>query len=72
MFIFLFGGGRGRERERDRGSQAGSVLTAVSPMQTHKLWDHDLSQSQTLHQLSHPGVLRILYLSKNNFESKKT
>ena len=45
-------------RDRERGSEAGSVLTAVSLMwaQTHELQDHDLSQSWTLNPLSHPGA----------------
>ena len=36
----------------------GSMLSAQSPTRawTHKLWNHDLSQSWTLNRLSHPGT----------------
>ena len=30
--------------------------------QTHKLWDHDMSQSQTPNWLSHPGTPHLLFL----------
>ena len=51
-----FGGSA--ERVGERGSEAGSALTAATrcEAQTHKPQDHDLSQSQTLHRLSHPGA----------------
>ena len=48
------------QREGDTESKAGSRLQAVSTEpdtgleQTHELWDHDLSWSQMLNQLSHP------------------
>ena len=61
-----------RERERQSVSRGGaeteghriqSRLQALSCQhkarhgaQTHKLWDHDLSSSRTLNQLSHPGA----------------
>ena len=52
--------GGGAEREGDR---IWSRLQALSCQhrarcgaQTHELWDHDLGQSQTLNQLSHPGA----------------
>ena len=52
--------GRGRERGRHR---IGNRLQALSCQhrarrgaRTHRLWDHDLSQSQTLNRLSHPGA----------------
>ena len=52
MFTFERGGGKG-QREGDRGSEAGSELTAETPM-----WgsNHDLSQSWMLNRLSHPGT----------------
>ena len=39
-------------------------LRAWHGSQTHKLWDHDLSQSRTLNRLSHPGTPILLYLNK--------
>ena len=53
--------GGGAERERDTESEAGSRLLAVHTgpkhgAQTHKPRNHDLSQSQKLNQLSHPGT----------------
>ena len=52
--------GRGRERGRHR---IGSRLQALSCQHrarcrahTHKPWDHDLSRSQMLNWLSHPGT----------------
>ena len=62
MFIFERENewGRGRKRGRHR---IGSRLQALSwqhrawrGAQTHKLWDHDLSQSWVLNRLSHPGA----------------
>ena len=47
------------QRERDTESEAGSRLWAVSCQRgarTRKPWDHDLSQSWMLIQLSHPGA----------------
>ena len=62
-------GQRARERERDRDgdteSETGSIQAlscqhrAGSGAQTHGLRDHDLSQSRTLNQLSHPGVPKL-------------
>ena len=56
---------RGREREGDR---IWSRLQALSCQhrdrrgaQTHKLWDHDLSWSQTLNRLSHPGAPPLVF-----------
>ena len=48
----------GAEGEGDRGSEAGSVLTAASPVpgSTPKLRAHDLSRSRTLNRLSHAGA----------------
>ena len=52
-----------RERGRDR---IWSRLQALSRQhrarcgtQTHELWDHDLSRSWMLNQLSHPGTPRV-------------
>ena len=57
--------GRGRERGRHRlwnRLQAPSCQhRAQCGAQTHELWNHDLSQSQALDQLSHPGVLKSFY-----------
>ena len=59
----------GAEREEDTEYEAGSRLWAAAqnPMQTriHELWDHDLSQSQTLNQLSHTGAQKI-FLKRNS------
>ena len=52
--------GRSRERETQDPKQApGSELSAQSltlGSSPTKLWDHDLSQSGTLNQLSHTGA----------------
>ena len=55
LFIYLFE----REHKQDEGRrekptphQAGSSMLDSIP----ELWDHDLSQRQTLSQLSHPGT----------------
>ena len=57
------------EREGNTESKAGSRLQAPSCQHrarcgvwTHKPWDHDLSQSQTLSQLSHPGAPTLCHL----------
>ena len=59
-------GGRGRERGRhrirSRFQTPSCQHSAWCKAQTHKLWDHDLSQSRTLNQLSHPGVPMIMNL----------
>ena len=51
------------QSEGDRGSEAGSALTAVSPyvgldagLELMNPQGHDLSRSQTLKRLSHPGA----------------
>ena len=55
------------ERERDSESEAGSRLWAVTTEPntggawTHKPWDHDLSGSQILNQLSHPGAPDVYF-----------
>ena len=54
--------GGGAEREGDIESEAGSRLWASGQYRawcgagTHELWDHDLSRSQMLNRLSHPGA----------------
>ena len=62
MFIHFWERERDRERERHR---IQSRLQALSREHrpwhgawTHELWDHDLSQSQTLNRLSHSGALQ--------------
>ena len=51
----------GAERERDTESEAGSKLSAQSPMQglNSQTQNHSLSWSQTLNRLSHPGAPEI-------------
>ena len=53
----------GRERDGDTESEAGLRLScqhrAWCRAWTHTPWDHDLSPSQKLHWLHHPGVLQI-------------
>ena len=75
MFIYFWEterqsrGGAERERETQNPKQApGSELSAQSAChgaQTHKPWDHDLSQSQTLNPLSHPGAPNQNHLKQN-------
>ena len=64
MFIYFWE----RERVTERGRQnlkqtPGSELSAQSltqgRTQTHKSWDHDMSWSRILNQLSHPGTLEV-------------
>ena len=54
--------GRGRERVRHRIRSRLQALScqlgAQHGAQTHELWDRDLSQSQTLNRLGHPGAPR--------------
>ena len=68
MFIFIF------DRERDRawareGQREGETQEAPSCQHragrgawTHEPWDHDLSQSWTLNQLSYPGAPSFSFL----------
>ena len=55
---------RGAEREGNTESETGSRLScqhrAWCGAQTHESWDHDLSQSRMLNQLSHLGAPRFL------------
>ena len=54
---------RGRERERHRIQNKLQALRCQHRAQhkawTHKPWDHDLSQSWMLNQLSHPGAPKV-------------
>ena len=63
--------GRGRERGRHRiwsRPQAPSYEhRARHRAQTHKLWDHDLSQSRTCNLLSHSGAPLIMLLTCISF-----
>ena len=65
--------GRDKEREGDTESKAGSTLQAASTEPDARLeftWDHDLSQSQTLNQLNHPGAPVNILLITINFQLK--
>ena len=57
MFIYLGEGEGQRERVTQNPRQApGSELSAQTQCKawTHELWDHDLSQSWSPNQMSHP------------------
>ena len=61
VFIYFLresASGGGTEREGDRGSEAGSALTAASPMwgSNSGTRDHDLSGSPILNGPSHPSA----------------
>ena len=63
-----------REREREGETQnlkTGSRLScqhrARHGARTHEPWDHDPSQSQMLHRLSHPGTPLISIFWRTNF-----
>ena len=47
---------RGRHRMQSRFQAPSCQHRAWHGAQTHKPWDHDLSQSQTLNWMSHPGA----------------
>ena len=79
MFLFIFETereheqGRGRERGRHR---IRSRLRALSRQhrtrrgaRIHELRDHDLSQSWTLNQLSHPGAPHALLFKNFTYRS---
>ena len=60
--------GEGAEREGETESGAGSRLWAISTepdagLELTQLWDHDLSWSQTLNRLSHPGSPVTFYFN---------
>ena len=74
MFIYFWEGERDRawvwERQRERETQnlrqaPGSKLSAQSLMWgwNQEPWDHDLSWSRMLNQLSHPGAPKLHYLN---------
>ena len=50
--------GEGQKERGDRGSEVGSVLTAVNPMRglNSGTMRHDLGRSRTFTRLSHPGA----------------
>ena len=64
MFIYFWeteseqgrGRERGRHRIRSRLQAPSCQLRAWHRAWTHEVWDHDLSQSRTLNQLSHQGT----------------
>ena len=66
MFLFIFETereheqGRGRERGRHRIQSRLQALSCQHRVwcgaRTHESWDYDLSRSQMLNQLSHPGT----------------
>ena len=73
MFLFIFESERETEHEQGRSRERGrhrirSRLQAPSCQhrarcgaRTHEPWDHDLSRSQTLNRLSHPGAPHDIY-----------
>ena len=50
---------RGRHRIQKRLQALSHQHRALCGAETHELWDHDLSRSQPLNWLSHPGALRL-------------
>ena len=74
MFIYFWERGREskQERSRDRGRHRIQSRLQVPSCQhrarrgawTHQPWDHDLSWSQTLNWLSHPGTPMIIFLEE--------
>ena len=64
--------GRGRERGRHRIRSSFQALTCQHRARhgawTHKSRNHDLSQSQMLNRLSHPGTLRLHHFIIKFFE----
>ena len=53
---------RGRHRSRSRLQALSCQHTARRGARTHEPWNHDLSQSRTLNQRSHPGCPSAYYL----------
>ena len=66
--------GRGRERDtyriRSRLQPPHYQPRAPRRDRTHKLWDHDLSQSQMFNRLSHPGAPAFFLTMHFSFKSK--
>ena len=59
----ICGGGAESRRHRTGRGLSGSTLSAQSPTRgLNSLWDPDLSWSQTLNPLSHPGTLHWSFL----------
>ena len=56
---------RGRHRIWSRFQALSCQHRAWCGARTHKLWDHDLRQSQMLNRLSHPGAPTNWNLNKN-------
>ena len=54
--------GRGRYRTWSRLQALSCHHRAWRGARTHKPWDHDLSWSQRLNRLNHPGSLNFLFL----------
>ena len=68
MFIFERERGWAGERKRERETQNSKQAQAPSchhraqcRARTHKPWDHDVSRSWTLNQLSHPGTPLLVH-----------
>ena len=70
FLMFTYFWERETETERDnRGAERDRICSRLQALscqhrarcraQTHKLWDHDLSQSWMLNRLSHPGTPQI-------------
>ena len=62
-----------RERGKGRGREKSRLPTEQGPQceaQSRELWDHDLSQRQTLKPLSHPGDPYMQTLEPNPSEYK--
>ena len=53
---------RGRHRIQSRPQAPNCQHRARCRARTHKPWDHDLSQSWLLNQLSHPGTPHFIFL----------
>ena len=63
VYLFLREGGRGEAERKTERHRICSRLQALSAQhraqrvaRTHEQWDHDLSPSQMLNRLSHPGA----------------
>ena len=69
MFIYFWeiervsrgGAERGRHRIQSRLQGPSCQYRAWCGARTHRVWDHDLSQSQMPNQLSHPGAPSTVY-----------
>ena len=64
MFTYFFGGRcreRGRHRIQSRFQALSCQHRAQCGARTHRLWNHDLSQSRMPNWLSHPGAPNTYY-----------